>query len=222
MLTTIKEYPGSEVGDLFDSCSVSPYWRRNRVIVLFAYDAGLTPTEMAQLKRLDVMDNGKWWPTVRITGGRHPRFVPLTDRAFKHMLDHTGNFPGNIEAPLFLPQRDQPPAETRHFQPKSLEFLLLRLFQRAGLWGDGTLTNSRNGRRRFVEKCVEYLPRVNGTARDVLLLTGLKKQRALQSYLGHPVTLPRGPGHTSRQRELVEIIAGEAPLPGLLDPVNFA
>lgn len=129
----------------------SVHGQRNSAIVAMSYRLGLRAKELASLRVIEVWNAfgnlaDEFELCGNMTKGGKPRFVYLTNHAVRNALaaylanrqKHEGIL-FNLEAPLFLSQKGD------HFSPNTLQQLLRRLHETAGINGG----RSHSGRRWF-------------------------------------------------------------------------
>lgn len=130
--------------------------RRNQALVMCSYRLGLRAKELAALCVRSVMDQGgrlldQCELTAEMTKGSRPRTMYLTNPAVRSALleylkerrDEQGIL-FNLEAPLFLSQKGGA------FSPNTMQQLLRRLHERAGITGG----RSHSGRRWFATELI--------------------------------------------------------------------
>jgi integrase/recombinase XerD len=145
-----------ELKRLFGVVRASKQSRRNAAMLTVSYRLGLRAKEIAALRVSDVLDSSgrlrdecalSW----RMTKGGKPRVAYLTNPAVKHALrEHLEECLARDgsrfkpDAPLFRSQKGGA------FSPNSLQQLLRRLHDRAGILGG----RSHSGRRWFATELI--------------------------------------------------------------------
>ncbi|WP_142846720.1 site-specific integrase [Telmatospirillum sp. J64-1] len=166
-----------EVRQLLAQCADTRYPRRNRLIVLLTYDAGLKVGEISQARRSHMMRNGELVPELQVFRHRKARIVPMTDRLFAACLDMLRGLPGLPEMPLILSERSTDLLTP--MRPDSIAYLLYRLFEKAGIEG----ASSHSGRRAFLQRAMIATKHVEGaTLKDVQMIGGFSHLEALRPY----------------------------------------
>lgn len=146
--TLPRPYTAAEIDKLLALCFKTRYIARNRLSILLSCEAGLTVTEMAELTRRDVMDNGTIGHSV-VVRGKEARIVPMSPRlrvAVRAMFDALRC---GIDQPLLLPERANREG-VQKFRPGSIANFLYELFDKAGLVG----VSSRSGRLTFIKAMI--------------------------------------------------------------------
>jgi len=183
-----------EIRKLLAACSETRYPARNKAIVLLATDAGLTPKEIAWLKRFSVQtDDGLVGDYITLAGKKGkrltPRRIPLAPRGrLKNaLIDCLSSFPGTMHDPLIVSERglEGDPDELAGLQvyqemrPTSIGYVLWKIANRAGVAMDG----GRDARRTFIVKVGREMKKAGGTARDVQTLAGHRSLESTQRLL---------------------------------------
>jgi integrase/recombinase XerD len=145
-----------ELKRLFAVTRAGKHARRNAAILAVSYRLGLRAKEIASLCVNNVLDgDGRLREecslSAAMTKGGKPRVAYLTNPAVKQALrDYLGDRRGredilfNVEAPLFRSQKGGA------FSPNSMQQLLRRLHDRAGIVGG----RSHSGRRWFATELI--------------------------------------------------------------------
>lgn len=146
----------SELKRLFGVVKVGNHARRNVAMLVASYKLGLRSKEIAALCVKDVLDgDGRLREECSLlasmTKGGKPRVAYLTNAIVKQALrDYLGDrreredILFNVEAPLFRSQKGGA------FSPNSMQQLLRRLHDRAGIVGG----RSHSGRRWFATELI--------------------------------------------------------------------
>lgn len=145
----------SELKRLFSITKVGKHARRNAAMLAVSYRLGFRAKEIASLRIKDVLDDqGKLREECRLTGtmtkGGKPRIAYLTNpsvrQSIKEYLDERRELEGilfNAGSALFKSQKGS-------FSPNTLQQLLRRLHDRAGIIGG----RSHSGRRWFATELI--------------------------------------------------------------------
>jgi integrase/recombinase XerD len=200
----------SDVENLLYYCDESGqrrkrYPERNRVIVLLTVQAGLTASEIANLRRRHIMQDGLVGHEIRVPG-RRARTVPMSDTLRQEILEMQRRLPGDLDSPVVVPEKQQDPLRHRPMLPSSVAYVINKLSRRAGIDA-----SSFTGRRTFIKTAIAKSPMVGASSMDVRDLAGLKKANALGRY-ADPLALATLSGARSapskkRQQALVDVIA---------------
>ncbi|ANY85426.1 hypothetical protein BB934_45235 (plasmid) [Microvirga ossetica] len=183
-----------QISRLLAACADTRYPARNRAIVLLATDAGLTPKEIAWLKRYSVqIDDGLVGDHISLAGKQGKRLtqrrIPLArnGRLRKAIIDCLASFPGTAHDPLIVSERglEGDPDELQGLQvfqemrPTSIGYVLWKLADRAKVNMDG----GRDARRTFIVRVGREMRRVGGSPRDVQTLAGHRSLESTQRLL---------------------------------------
>ncbi len=145
-----------EIKRLFSAAKLSQHARRNIALLAFSYRLGFRAKEIAALRVKDVVDDcGRLRDELQLsasmTKGGKPRFAYLTNpavrTALKDYIEDRREREGilfNLDAPLFRSQKGN------HFSPNTMQQLLRRLHDRAGIVGG----RSHSGRRWFATELI--------------------------------------------------------------------
>lgn len=123
---------------------------RDIVLLDFSFKLGLRVKELASLKINDILDNnGKVRDSFHLTAdqakGDKGRAIYLTNKKLRKSLEiYLAERDGDLNRHLFKSQKTQ-------FTPNSLQMLLKRLYDKAGIKG----AKSHSGRRTFATKLIE-------------------------------------------------------------------
>ncbi len=202
-----------DVEALLSAADETYYPLRNRAIVLLTVDAGLTITEIANLRRGHVFTDGLLGHDIRVPG-RYARIVPMSPRLWtvlntmlRKIKEKTKEDIHIDDMPVILPQRDQD--GTRPMWPSSVGYVIYKL----NVIGHVGAISSFSGRRTFVKALLDRVPLVGGaTEVDVRTVTGLEGERSLARYIEprHGRQRPRKPSAAiggEPKRSLVESAA---------------
>jgi integrase/recombinase XerD len=146
----------SELKRLFSITKVGKHARRNAAMLSVSYRLGFRAKEISSLRIKDVLDDqGKLREECGLTGamtkGGKPRIAYLTNpvvrQSINEYLDERRELEGilfNVRSPLFKSQKGN------NFSPNTLQQLLRRLHDRAGIVGG----RSHSGRRWFATELI--------------------------------------------------------------------
>lgn len=176
---------------LLDACAETKYPKRNRVVVLLACRAGLSPMEIAQLRRANVLtDNGVLGTTIDLTFKRgvyrRPREIPIRKggRLWNALLDHLANFPGRPGDPLILPEKEKGRPNPQCMKPNSVTYLFQKIFALAGLRDDGAgpmrKGSAITARTTFIVETGRQARRGRGTLFGVQKLVGVSSVKRIR------------------------------------------
>jgi len=167
------------------------YPHRDKVVVLLSVTAGLRASEIARLKRRNVMDiDGEIIPQIRIDRTAAPhggtRTIRMEDVLLKHVLTLLRTVPGVPDDPLILSERALRKGEDgteaghlEHMTVNSILRLFWQLFSELGLTG----CTSESGRRTYATRVAPLVFQKGGSIRDVQQMLGLPRERAIGRYL---------------------------------------
>ncbi len=151
------------------------YCKRNRLIVMLSYYAGLRVSEIAALKISDVLNADK---TVKdhialsaaYTKGNEARIVFMNDKLQKEITQFVVSIhPLDFNAPLISTQK------RKAFSANTMCQLFMDLYSKAGIAG----ASSHSGRRSFITKLAH-----NGvSAKVIMTLAGHKHLSTTQRYI---------------------------------------
>lgn len=181
---------------LLIACNETRYPRRNRVIVLLAFEAGLTPLEMSWLKRYAVETDGS-------TVGSHidlegkkgsnlvARRIPLSEggRLKGALLDHLHNTPGHSMDPVIVSERaldgggavsDPNEGPLSPMRPTSISYVVYKLCEKASIRIEG-VRDIRKSFMTMVSRAMRDDPQTN--ARDIQQLCGHRSLETTQRFI---------------------------------------
>jgi integrase/recombinase XerD len=164
-----------EMKRLLAVIEASRHGRRNRVVVMLSYLAGLRVGEIAALRVGDVFDSdGKVRDQIRLkasyTKGGEARTVFVGSKLGKELARFRASLSSlTAEAPLLQTQKGTP------FSANTLCQLCATLYKRAGIAGG----SSHSGRRSFITK----LAHSGVSAKVIMTLAGHKHLSTTQRYI---------------------------------------
>lgn len=183
-----------QIKALVAACLETRYPERNRLVVLLASDAGLTPSEIAWLPREAVLtDRGVLGDHIDLLGkpGRRlrARKIPIAvrGRLWNAINSVLTNAPGTPPDPLIISERaldgggatrDPGSATLERMRPTSITYVFYKLCKIADLPETAAATLAR---RRFISETARRSRSVPGAnLRDVLAMTGQRSLDRLQ------------------------------------------
>lgn len=184
------------IGRLLLACNETRYPRRNKVIVLLAFEAGLTPLEISWLKRYAVETDGSTVGShIDLSGKKGnnliARKIPISPSGHlrKALLDHLHNTPGHSMDPVVVSERaldgggalkDPNEGPLSPMRPTSISYVVYKLCDKASIRIDGI----RDIRRSFMTKvCRAVQSDPTGNARDVQQICGHRSLETTQRFM---------------------------------------
>ena len=151
--------------------------KRNRLLVLLSFQAGMRAGEIASLKVGNVQnEDGSIRDRIHLenkqTKGNRQRTVILSQKLQQAILDYVGKLTGfrcNADQPLIRSQKGG------HFSPTTLVMLFRQIYDQAGL----SDARSHSGRRSFITK----LANKGVSVRVVQTLAGHSSMQTTQRYI---------------------------------------
>lgn len=187
------------ISRLLAACHDTRYPPRNQAIVLLACEAGLTPQEIASIRRSDVeTDDGLVGDHIRVrkrAGSRlTDRKIPLasTGRLKKAILRTLSSFPGKSHDPLIVSERcldgegeGSGGSVVTPMRPTSIGYIFWKLAHKAEL---PEISGGRDARKTFIVRVGRAIVGAGGSARDVQALAGHRSLETTQSMLDADTT----------------------------------
>ena len=151
--------------------------RRNKVMVLLSFKAGLRAGEIAALT----------WAMILDASGKVGRFIELPAIAAKKGSGRRIPIGPELTAALKLLLREHPiwegpvirSARGRHMTAKAVVNWFTALYRSAGFEG----CSSHSGRRTFVTRAARLISKAGGSLRDVQQLVGHRSIQTTQGYI---------------------------------------
>jgi len=180
-----------EIERLLAACAETRYPIRNRVILLLAADAGLTPMEIAWLRRHSVQtDNGLVGDHIDLVGKKGNRLaarkIPLAPagRLRKSLIDLLATVPGGPNDPLIVSERALEGEGSvgtvfAEMRPTSIGYVMWKLAERAKV----KMAGARDARRTFIARVGRASRTSGGSPRDVQALAGHRSLVSTQRLL---------------------------------------
>lgn len=184
-----------EIRWLLELAKETRYPERNQAIVLLACDAGLSPREIALIRRCNVLtDRGVLGDHIDLIGVPRKRLaarrIPIghKTRLWWAIHDVLDNAPGIPADPLIISERalegggaTRSPGAKRlePMRPSSISYIFWKLFDRAGIQG----ASARSGRATFIVRAGRKLRSAGASARDIQALAGHRSLETTQRFL---------------------------------------
>jgi integrase len=181
----------ADIAAILRVCDETRYPIRNRVVILLACDAGLSPKEISKLRRSNVVgaDNMQQ-DFIDVPGSRYlnPRRIHLSRKgrlwlAINALLK---NAPATPNDPLIISQRacegggattDPGAKSLTVMRPDSICYLFFKLFEKAGI-----TAKPFDARATFIVNTAEHLTRFGIGVENVQYLSGLKQASNARRY----------------------------------------
>lgn len=184
----------TDIQALLKAASLTRYPVRNRAIVLLTCDAGLTPSEIAHLRRYNMLGEDGLLsdridllnkPTKRLS----PRIIPIghKSRLWWAILDLLKNAPARPEAPLIISERalegggatKEPVGSALNpMRPDSICYVYYKLCAKANVDA-----SARTGRHTFMTKVGRKLNELGGGARELQAMCGQRSLEDVQRFM---------------------------------------